>query len=62
MKPKPVPGIITVPHIITNTSSRIDGNTATGRCYWREIALVVTYRQERPPLRGLDIRGRRIGL
>jgi hypothetical protein len=37
---KPVPGQITVPHVITNTSYKIDGNTATGRCYWQEIALV----------------------
>jgi hypothetical protein len=38
--PKPVPGQITVPHVITNTSYKIDGNTAAGRCYWQEIALV----------------------
>jgi SnoaL-like domain len=38
--PKPVPGKITVPHVITNTSYKIDGNTATGRCYWQEIALI----------------------
>jgi len=38
--PKPEPGQILVPHVITNTSYKIDGNTAKGRSYFQEITTV----------------------
>jgi SnoaL-like domain len=38
--PKLEPGQILVPHVITNTSYQIVGNTATGRCYFQEITTV----------------------
>ena len=38
--PTPEPGQILVPHVITNTSYAIDGDTATGRCYFQEITTV----------------------
>ena len=38
--PTPEPGQILVPHVITNTSYAIEGNTATGRSYFQEITTV----------------------